>query len=240
MARRGAIASRRRAAAFNPLTLNPTLWLKEDGLPAAGSLISTWTNSGSATNFTQPTTIRQPTCIGNGLNGHKIARFDGSVFMSGPTIGSFISASAYTLFVVVKAASIALSSSNSWQNHGIIADNAQYFGLYLSTNFGASIYNWGGSDDHADVPYAASSWARFQARHASGNLVLSKNGGSESSVASNNTEATAGMSLLGVNDYDSMTGALNGDIAEIFGVNTVLSNSDRANVDAYLTARFGL
>lgn len=175
-------------------------------------------------------------------NGKPVLRFDGSNhYLAGAALSNFITASAFTLFVVVKVAAIggADSAASPWTNPTIIRDAGQLWGFHLR-NTGPTLqaYNWDGNADIATPAIATGVWMILEARHDAGNIVARRDGGAESTAASGNTNALTG--LLNLSSSTSAATRLNGDIAEVAVWNVVVSAADRARLRAGFATKYGI
>lgn len=91
---------------FNPLDLNPVLYLRADtGVTESGGAVSQWDDlSGNGNNATQTTGSVQPTLQTTGINGLPSLNFDGTDRMTTPTFGNTITEC--TIAVVTKISSL--------------------------------------------------------------------------------------------------------------------------------------
>ena len=136
----------------------------------------------------------------NVVNGHPVVRFDtGNDFFSRgtTTLASYITNSAYTVFVVFSTSGVNTNAANTYENDALVSDTGGYFGVFLKSAITGHAYNWDGSDDQVSQSVTVSTWTLLATRHEGGNLYIRKNNGSDSSVASGNTEALTGEITVG-------------------------------------------
>lgn len=77
----------------------------------------------------------------------------------------------------------------------------------------------------------------IEARHDAGNVVISKDGGSEATAASGNTTDLTGTMRLG---RSSDAQYFSGELAELVLYNVVPSAPDRAKVRNYFGTKYGI
>lgn len=219
------------------------LWLKADSESYSdGASVTTATDrSGNSRNFTEAT--NPPTYKTSIINGKAVYRFDGTNdrLVGGTTLGSFITSSEYTLFVVFKATAIGTAAANPYDNDAVICDGtaASYFGMHLHSTAPTGIaYNYDGSVDSASVTVATGTAMLLTQRHTGGNLGIAKNGDAEITAASGNTSATGQTPRLGTNYNGAQF--FEGDIAEVAIYNAALSAGDLAALKSYFRAKYAL
>jgi len=197
-----------------------------DRAPLSGTISAN--NSSDSTNC--------PLYIASGINGKPVLRFNAQL-MFGGTIGTFISASAYTAFVVFRPTTITSNSGVARLNNPILNSGSSSFGLYLRSTPAVIAHNEDGGSKQVETPLvstAAPALASFWLESGSLNLQLN-NQSTIASVASGNninlgTDFRVGE---GNNNYQ-------GDIAAILIYNVALSAADRAFVQSYLNDIYAL
>lgn len=218
-------------------------WQDTAGTTAAtadATAVARWDDqSGNGYNLTQSTSGKRPQLKTNIINGNPVLRFDGSddCITNGTAISAIISASAYSYFALLRPTAAATNNSNTYQNTGIFCGTGQYWGLYLKSVPEVVNYNWDTNDDKIAVGITLSTAFVTHWRHESGNIYISKDGGSESSTASGNT-SIAGSWCMGARDSTNLF--MTGDICELFGYNVALGSTAIANANAYLKTLGGI
>lgn len=164
----------------------------------------------------------EPLYITNNLNGKPIARFDGvdnRLFLSGGAISSYISASAGTMFAVFKAVAITTNNATPELNDCVWSDVLGYTGTHLKSVPEVVAYNYDTNADTIAVSIATGTWYIVKWRHSGGNLYISVNGGSETSVTSGNTGGLTGTFQIAMSQgiYSQI------DFAEIVAYNTSIT-----------------
>lgn len=169
------------------------------------------------------------------------ADFDGSndSLVSVATSNFFTSSSgALVVSVIIDAASA--NSATSFQNHAIFYDPSGIFmGLFARALSGVTFYayNWDGNEDNTTVTGSVGTAYVLMWRHHGGNLYVSINGGTETSVASGNTSNMASLLRL---SGGSGSAACNMKVAELFttsnGSQTTALATAIANMKAYVGA----
>ena len=204
--------------------------------------VDSWTDrSANALTVSNTLTLR-PTFKTNIINGKPVIRFDGSsqfLGSSGDALGTAITPSAYTIFVVFNAAAISTANGSTWDNPALVSDTGgdEYFSINLKSTPAIFAYNWDTNDDNVSKSISTGTNYIVQTRHESGNLYVSLNAGSESSVASGDTGDIANKLYVGVGNSIRF---FQGDIAEIIIYNTALSTSDIALNYSYLNGKYAV
>lgn len=242
--------------AFSP-THRPgcVLWLAADRLAglADGAAIATWPDqSGKGNNATQATTANKPTYKTGILNGRPVVRFDGGDWLSGGDILDFDYTDKFTIFVVHKNTAGAgdqslmgkLDSASPFQGWelaytpdtkiaaGVVSDWTTNNALWLE-------YNTTLTSNHiVTMRYNGN------ANPGTGDLDLWRDGVALALSAT----VKNGLSATSVNAIPFTVGARNngaankitGDIAEIVIYNRALSDSERQQVERYLSQKYGI
>jgi len=219
-----------------PVTEGLKLWLdaSDSSTITTATGVSQWNDkSGQGNNVSQATTASQPAVISANQNGKDIIRFDGSndVLIRSTYTGGAITQQVYT-FIVCKMPSTAngvygwvydsdassrhtfIVNSISSPNHQIYAGTALTGTSVDSTNFKLYSLLFNGSSSTL--------------RRAKTN-ILSGNAG------------TANMNGIWLgSDNGGTTYNSNVEIAEILIYDAILSDTDRDNIESYLTNKWGL
>lgn len=237
------------AGPFNPGSVaNMTLWLKSDvGVTQSGGFVSAWADqSGLGNNYAQPTGSTQPAFVASAINGLPGLTFDGvDDQMDGPLLSGLITASAYSLFIVLKPVTIAASSGTSYLNDAILGEAGGYGLAYLDAGGGTPKAVAGNfqaaADSIVEQNLVATTNAYIHAqRHSGGNLFISVNSNAETSVASTDTGSLAGLTSIGRGNITGHFG--NFTVSEIlcWKVDLDTQNAgDRARVLNYLKTKYG-
>jgi hypothetical protein len=209
---------------FNPLSLQPALWLSDTGSDPAQ-----WDDlSGNGRHATQALGISQPTIVTGALNGRQVRRFDGlNDFLETATVSI---AQPYTTYAVFRCTAtgqqIVMSGSNVSTAFGGVnliihrspSDNS---GINAGTLYGPFSVN--------------TSWQIFGTLANGASSRVYRNG--VMSAAGN--AGTNNISLLRVG-RSSLTAYFNGDIAEILVFPAVLSTENRRRIEGYLSSKYAI
>ncbi|MBZ0120718.1 MAG: hypothetical protein K8H88_27235 [Sandaracinaceae bacterium] len=127
-----------------------TLWIDQRDLVLVSGAYSDWGDQSPAANdFTQGTSSLRP-MFGQTVNFFPAPDFDGTDdYLQSNLLSNLVSASAYHVFVVLRADMATGSNPTAYLNHGVIADtNAGWWGLYLTTAGGSDVmvhgFHWAG------------------------------------------------------------------------------------------------
>lgn len=209
--------------------------------PAAadGDPVGLWRDqSGGARDFSQATGISKPLLKLAQVNGKPALRFDGvdDNILSSAILSAIITASAYSLYVVLNPSAIDTNAANTFDNDAVICDVSGFWGLFLKSAPSANMFNWDGTDDKATVSISTGAWQVIHGRHDSGNVIVAKNNGTEQSAASGNTTTLTATLKIGVR----VSAQLAADIARILVYNVAHDATSRAAVYANLKAIYGI
>lgn len=155
------------------------------------------------------------------------------------TLSDVISSTAHTILVAFYVKGVTANNAASYDNEAIIADTGGYAGIFLKntgSGYLAQCYNWDGNEDKVEVSVLLNTSYVLMARHESGNLYASLNGGSETSVASGTTTNLTGAVTIGRNEASA--GFFNGRIGEIAIYNAALTGSNLTDAVGYFTAKW--
>lgn len=196
--------------------------------------------TGNGRHFQQATTTLQPAVTTAGPNSKTCLDFDGTddVLINLSNQSNFITNNAS--FIVISCLVDTISTDNAGSpsaNCCVFGDPGGYTGLVLrSTGPSALAYNFDGNYDATSlVTIATATPLVLAVRHDSGTLYVSKNGGTEGSVASGNTGDLAYKLQLG----RSIGAWLDGKIFEIATFSTVPDSTTRAAIIADFMSQIG-
>ncbi len=218
-----------------------------DTIEVARSVFPVSTSDWTA-HYTDATSSKSPLLRSSspGL-GTQCLDFDGSndryvianrIGTSFKTAGDIFSASARTILLAFRCESLP-GSPSTYQP--LLADSSGSFwwGLYVYNNGGTVQIlhqNHDGSYDSLfGATVAANTNYTVMARHESGNLYVSLNGGSESSLASGNLSTTSGGFYIAGGSDGSV---FNGRIGEIATWNVALTGTDLSDAITYFTTKW--
>lgn len=234
---------------WTPASLTTTAWYDagtSGDFTLDSGTVSQWNDrSGNARHMTQATGASKPAYASATQNSLNLVTFDGTNdFLESSALSNFISASAFTVLVVVRHRDTKVGTSDSYNNEAILADDGGYFGLHTNGPSGTGSiqvlgYNWDGNDDKAAAVIGANNvWSVLVYTHGSGTLSLYRNGGTATTAASGDTEDLSGTLELGrsgvVNLYQEM------DLAEVVILSSEVGTSDRQKLEGYAAHRWGL
>ncbi len=198
----------------------PTVDLNAQSLTAGP--ITSWINNGSAGNFTGNGTVQSG---GAAFNGNNVVHFNGSQFLSNAAVNSTNETVFYvgSLDNTANARLVGGTSGNwlmgYWGGH----QDAAYFNGWLSPGAGGGDPTATATTHLYDATISSAGAASFYSgtNGAPGTLIASGSG----------FQSSPGLELGGYNGANEMS---KGSIGEVLVFNTVLSNSDRLAVEAYL------
>lgn len=222
---------------WDPSALTTTLWLRETRT-TSGSTVTQWTDkSGNSRNFTPPATAPN---VGPTVNGQPTVNFDtGAKSLTNATaLSSFIANNAFTIYAVVNVTTYGTNSTGD-ADQAVIGDTGGIWALSLHQSTTAvRLYNWDGSEDNDSQTLAVETWALIEGFHSGGALLTRKNNGSQSAgTASGNSTSLAGTMRVG---QSSTAQNMNGSVAEIVLMNSVLDATTAGYYRAYAMTRYNL
>lgn len=191
------------------------------------------------------TSTTRPTYRTSGINGLGALDFDGTndfmqcyndAFVTARPISTFITNSAYTIFLSLMLDGDGTNLANIYDNAATYVDAGGFFGLHYKTTLGVHsliAYNWDGNADVVPLTVTQGVPIVAMVRHEGGNLYFSLDGGAESSVASGNTSNVAGQLALG-RSLQGGAGHFNGRIGEVLFYNAALSGTDLTDTYQYM------
>lgn len=205
--------------------------------PANGGNMKSWDDEDGGNEELQEET-NHPSWLSNGINSLGALEFEGTERLlgtgSGSTLSNVISASAYTVFVSFFMDGAASNTGDMGGNSPLITETGTFFGVHCSTVTGVHTVhasNWDSDRDSVGKVFDLNTKYVVMTRHEGGNLFVSLNQGSESSVASGNTG-----SLTGVMSTGAVVGqgGFIGRIGEILVYNVALSGTDLTDTYQYM------
>lgn len=226
---------------------NLQLWLKSDlAVSTSGSNVTQWTDvSGNNMNATQSVSANRPTLAASAINGLPAINFSGSSqFLNLPSGFSNFTSGA-TIFLVTQPNTVTASdvffdfATTASSNNNIIA--ATVAAAAGSVSYNAFNGSTGGTITSPTGVLVANTPSLLEFTQNTSTTAAIYNNGVQVVQGSVQTipNITRGFNAIGENSTFS-TGFLHGKIAEILVYNTQLSASDRADVEGYLFARYGL
>ena len=206
---------------------------------SSGSVSQINDKSGLAAHASQGTSGSRPTLIASALNGRSILRFDGGDGLTG-NFASSINTGAYSVFAVCKATSM-VTNGRVFSVAGASSDFVSGMMIPCCTNASAtaqlSAYD-GATGANRGAVDGFTSYAVFSGVVGTSSLTNAANGmrAASASVTFNTAVTRFGIGT----PAQGGAGGWNGDIAEVIYYSAALSNADRARVEAYLAAKWGI
>lgn len=156
--------------------------------------------TGNGNHWNQITTITQPAISTFGPQSRTCISFDGTddLLQQANTLPSVLSVSDGLVIVVCQVNSITTDASGSpYNNQPVFGDNGGYVGAGLrSTGPNVEAFSFNGfSVDKVTTGFSTGSVHVVMWRHTGGNLYVSVDGGTESSIASGNTSNYTGIAM---------------------------------------------
>lgn len=232
-------------AAFDPLDLSPSLWLDASdaaSISSSAGAVSQWADlSTNGRHANQSSASAKPTTGTVTIGGVNALSFDGGdSLLTAPA--QFVSASdgAFTAFAVVKFNTTSGTASIIDCDDEVVPRHNQMI-RRDTTNVQSVRIQGGVVVDAAGTAVGTSAPYVLTARQAATTLETWVNGSSNGSSALTGTSATGTQALaVGFHNLDAGWQFLNGHIAEIILYPSALSPTDRAAVEAYLSAKWGV
>ena len=211
------------------------LWLRADSLSTvqtSGQNVTQWNDcSGNSFNVSQGNSGMQPTLQNNVLNGRPVIRFDGNTeYLTGGNILNMRTKS-WDIYVI--------ASSNN--NDGALvtkSDNASN-NIYYLGYFGGSLY-WGFYANNITTHLSAGKYFIYNAKTSRSILEneLFINNDSLSSSSITNTDYNCPTCNFDVGYADATFDHFNGDIAEIIIYDTILSPTQKIQLEYYFRYKY--
>lgn len=218
----------------NATTATLYLWLKADAITGLndGDAVDTWTKSGGiASDATQSTAGFRPVYKTNIINTLPVVRFDGS---DDKLLGSGSNTSSKTIIIVCKDNGSTQGLAGVWSNN-----NAN--GLtWLSGNFLYCDFAGASAQEAPVSTKLRSNWNIYTLVYDTNfDFISISTNGTEDNFINQDKGTTSSLYNVGVRDR-TLNRHFNGDIAEIIIFNGVLSIEERANIEAYLGAKYAI
>jgi hypothetical protein len=155
--------------------------------------------------MSDPLLMGSPSLQFDGSNDSYAIRNDAD--SSSPAASTFLSVSAFTIFVAFRVAGITSTdppATEPWYNDIIFTDTLQNIGIVLrrsasNPDYYVRGYNYSLSTDVIEFPILLNTNYVFMLRHENGLLSASLNGGAEVSIPSADTETLSGTLVIGKN-----------------------------------------
>ncbi len=236
---------------WNPSVLAATQWLRGSygGAPWSGTASA---GSSGSRSFAAGTT--SPT-VGASVGGFTPASCGATnSLVSATTMANMISASAYTLGVLIKVAStsVTVGSSTPFNDPSILADTGggAYCGMSVSSS-GIEPYHlenivgtYTGPVAGAGAGFATGSWMLVFGTYDGTNLVASINSNAGVSLAKANVDtafsASSGAAKLNENFNAAGSGGAVADYLEVFAMASALSAANKTKYRLYCNQRYGV
>lgn len=222
------------------------LWLDQRDLVLVSGAYSDWGDQSAADNgFTQATASLRP-ASGQLVNYFAAPDFDGTDdLMAGEQLSDYVSASAYHVFVVLRADVVTGTNPTIYFNHGVIADNdIGWWGLYLSSA-GAPLvtvngFHWAGALRNAAATGLRTGNDALVEWSYDGTTIRCQVGTHPvaTAVGGGSIGNTTNVVRLGFGANGGLY--LNGRIASIIVCNAYLSSGEARSVRDYLASKYGV
>lgn len=237
-----------RAVGWTPAALGSrlTLWLDQRDQVSVSGAYSDWGDQspGGNQDFTQGTAGNRP-AEGAEINGFSAPSFDGSSDSMGSSLlSAFISASAYHVFVVLRAKTISGTNGTVYLNNGVIADGgAGWWGLYLKLNgadYEAHGFHWDTGVKEAVATGFVPTTDCLVEWSFDGSSIRCRIGGSPevTTTGIGNVGSLTNPVSIGTGPAGSLF--LDGAIAAVLVCNARLSDAEIRNTRGYLSSRYGV
>lgn len=202
--------------------------------------VGTWPNLGSAGgNFTNTGTAR-PTYKTNQINGFPVVSFDGSNdrIQGALAVSNYITASAFTIFAVIKPISVNGNGANNFDAAAVFTDGGGFFGVTVKTSNDFLLYQ-DAPNATATRGFTPSSWYILEG-YKDPALKLSLNGGTEGTAANpGNVGNVTGVGRIG-NKYNDTLWFLQADFAELVIFNRTLNSTERQTIRDGFNAMYAI
>lgn len=223
---------------FNPLSISGCkLWIRSDSLALAdGAVVSTWRDqSGLGNHVTQGTPSAQPVYHTNIINGLPAVLFDGAAATMQVVSGQ--SAQPVSVFTVIQPT----ANTASQISYACVIINELLAGLFivvrLTTNFWGT-FTTGTGDLSSGNALVSGTPYLLEMTAATTSTFLYQRGVQVATRAE--TVLGNNGSAAGLGNQPGQNRWYKGYIAEVLIYNTVLSSTDRVNVENYLIGRYAL
>jgi len=193
--------------------------------------------SSNAYNLTEAT---NPPIVKNAIqNSKNVVRFDGTNdrLDTATTINNIVGAATMSAWYVVQVKSYGSNNADGYANEPIFCEKTGgNMSLYLKSTTPVIGYENYGTGQRITKATTTNTWYIVHMRHESGNIYISINDGSESSIASGNFAGVPAALRLGCNYDASQCAEI--DIGEAVMYNTAVGSSDRTSIQTYLNGRW--
>jgi hypothetical protein len=228
-------ANRHPVAAFDPATLALTFWSR------ASYQGVTWpgvASAGSSGSHNLALSTSNPT-VGGAQNGYASAACNwtnSQGFTNATAISTLLSASAWSVSMLVKITAFHTNSSTTYSNDILIADTGSFWGIFVKSSGNVRAYQWDGAEKYAETTISSGAYALIQAKYDGTNIKVRVNGGAWQSAAAGNISTLTG--TLSVMFLGGL--AAEGLLEEVMGAAVTWSDADCDNILAYTRARYAL
>lgn len=224
-----------RSGVLDPATLSLTGWWRGSysGSPWVG------TASAGASGSRNLTEATNPPATGTALNGYATADFDGTNdVLSGAALSTYLSASAFSLWVLFNADTAASSAGGHYSTPYLFGDTATYMLLSFDDSGVNARVSDGATFPTVTVACATGGWHLAQVQYGSSTLRLRVDGGSWSSTAT--CSAIGDLTATARTGLSYVATAYDGRIAEIGVTNTALSLATFDDILTYNRSRYNV
>ena len=233
---------------WTPSSLSPSAWYdasQASDMTLVSGAVSQWNDrSGNDRHLTQGTAGNRPAYASATLNSLNLVTFDGtSDFLSGSALSDYITDTAHMVLAVFRQRGAVVGTAQAYGNKAVIADQEGYFGLHINAPSGASSarvmgYNWDGNEDKVIQTIGAdNAWSIVAFTHGSGNLDMTRNGGTVTTTASGATSVLTATLDVGRCLYSNVF--LEMDLAEIVILSSAVTTTDRQKLEGYAAHKWG-
>lgn len=227
-----------------PVSEGLTLWFEaETNAGTTGTFVSPWVNQADSGMNATRTGTQRPTILEAAFpTGQNGVAFDGSndvLLVTAPTsiATDIFPTTEFTAFTVFIPRSFGTNAAEAWDDDTLWATGTLYAGVTLNSA-GPTVqpYNFDTNTDSLDLAVTANTAYLVTARHESGLLYGSLNGGTESSTASGSTgDLSDAIIAIGSN---GSTGYADVVIGALLVYNRALTTQETADINAYLIAKY--
>jgi len=221
------------SSAFDPATLSLTGWWRASysGSPWAGTASAGASGSRSLSEATHPPTT------GTAVNSLTPADFGGvNSVLSGAAISTYISASAFSLWVLFNADTADSGAGGAYASPYLFGDTATYMFLSFDANGLNVRVSDGATFPTVTVACATGGWHLAQVQYGSSTLKLRVDGGAWSSTATCAAIADVSNTMRVGLSYSGT--ALDGRVAEVGVANTAIALATFDDVLTYTRGRY--
>jgi hypothetical protein len=237
------------------LSLGPTLFLDQRDLVVVSSEYNNWGNQAvtgaDANDFASANATTRP-ATGSVINGYAAPFFTASN-PSGPlkymqdvsgAWTTILSATTYSLFMVVSCSEQSGSSAIAYANPCLIGDTSQYVGLYWNnvvSSSGIQLYNWDVAEKSTtSIPVALGQPVIVEAYYLSGSKseVRVNNYLTQSATVINTIGNTGGVLRVGLSA--AAINQFHGGIANVLAFQKTLSADEKRGIRNYLANKYNI